>query len=232
MNIYVYSDESGVFDKKHNDIFVFGGLAFLDKNSRDIATRKYIKAERDIRYGKNYNQNTELKASVITNKEKSKLYRSLNQYYKFGVVINQKRVFDRIFESKKDKQRYLDYAYKMAVKSFFNHLIRNQIINKNDEINIFFFVDEHTTATNGRYELREGLEQELKRGKYSLDYSYWYPSVFDNLRILNLDFCNSSSKTLIRAADIIANNIYYKAKIKDNSIFDNNNHLLHIIKLP
>ena len=29
MNIYIYSDESGVFDKEHNDYFVFGGLIFL-----------------------------------------------------------------------------------------------------------------------------------------------------------------------------------------------------------
>ena len=26
MRIFIYSDESGVFDKKHNDIFVYGGL--------------------------------------------------------------------------------------------------------------------------------------------------------------------------------------------------------------
>ena len=26
MNIFVYSDESGVLDKAHNDIFAFGGL--------------------------------------------------------------------------------------------------------------------------------------------------------------------------------------------------------------
>ena len=29
MNIFVYSDESGVFDNKHNDFFVFGGLIIL-----------------------------------------------------------------------------------------------------------------------------------------------------------------------------------------------------------
>lgn len=28
MNVYVYSDESGVFDKKHNDILFLVGLLF------------------------------------------------------------------------------------------------------------------------------------------------------------------------------------------------------------
>ena len=46
MNIFVYSDESGVLDKAHNDIFVFGGIVFLSKDERDIAARKYSAAER------------------------------------------------------------------------------------------------------------------------------------------------------------------------------------------
>lgn len=49
MNIYIYSDESGVFDYLHNDIFVFGGLIFLSKEEKDIASRKYIHAESKIR---------------------------------------------------------------------------------------------------------------------------------------------------------------------------------------
>jgi len=49
LNIYVYSDESGVFDKAHNKIFVFGGLLFLSKEDKDVAVRKYIRAEKTIR---------------------------------------------------------------------------------------------------------------------------------------------------------------------------------------
>ena len=29
MNLYVYSDESGVFDCEHNDYFVFGGVILI-----------------------------------------------------------------------------------------------------------------------------------------------------------------------------------------------------------
>ena len=38
MNLFVYSDESGVFDHKHNDLFVFGGLVFLSKEDKDITS--------------------------------------------------------------------------------------------------------------------------------------------------------------------------------------------------
>ncbi|SNU06231.1 hypothetical protein SAMN06297422_10696 [Lachnospiraceae bacterium] len=45
MNIWVYSDESGVFDKTHNDYYVFAGVIYLDKEEKEIATRKYIHVE-------------------------------------------------------------------------------------------------------------------------------------------------------------------------------------------
>ena len=44
MNIFIYSDESGVFDKVHNKYFVFGGIMFLSKDERDNFNRKYINA--------------------------------------------------------------------------------------------------------------------------------------------------------------------------------------------
>lgn len=42
MNIYVYSDESGVFDKAHNDYFVFGGLILLGTEERDVQNMNII----------------------------------------------------------------------------------------------------------------------------------------------------------------------------------------------
>lgn len=207
MNIFVYTDESGVFDKAHNEIYVFGGLVFLDRQEKDICTRKYIAAEKCIR-GNKYSCNDELKACIVSNKEKSKLFRSLNQYTKFGVVIKQEYIMDRIYDSKKDKQRYLDYAYKIGLKRCFEKLISDSIININDVENIYIYADEHTTATNGCYELKEGLEQEFKNGTYNYKYVKFFPPLFPNMKSISLEFCNSEKRTLIRAADIVANKIY------------------------
>ena len=74
-------------DKAHNDIFVFGGLVFLSKDERDVAARKYSAAEKALRNSKNYKQDVELKAAIISAGEKRKLFRSLNSYYKFGVIV-------------------------------------------------------------------------------------------------------------------------------------------------
>lgn len=117
MNIFIYSDESGVFDVKHNNYYVFGGLIILGKKDKDKWANNYIAAERALRQSLNAPRNVEIKAATISNKDKMKLYRSLNTCYKFGGVVTQQKVLENIFASKKDKQRYLDYVYKMSVKN-------------------------------------------------------------------------------------------------------------------
>ena len=231
MNIYVYSDESGVFDKEHNDYFVFGGLILLGTEGKENWSRKYSSVEKTLRANKGVAADYELKATQITNKEKGKLFRSLNGCYKFGVVIREKNVLDRIYLSKKDKQRYLDYAYKIAVKRAFENLVQDGIINPDEVDRLYFYVDEHTTATNGRYELEEALEQEFKLGTYNYRYDTYYPPIFKKMKDVQLEYCNSESKLLVRAADIVANKIFYLARNeKRKELRDIQN--LNVIYLP
>lgn len=222
MNIFVYSDESGVFDVKHNKYYVYGGLIFLDKESRDRYSRKYLNVERTIRENGDYKSNSEIKASIIKNKEKNKLFKSLNDCYKFGAVIDQNRVHKKIFEDKKSKQRYLDYVYKIGLKKALKTLIDKNAIDASAVDNIYVYADEHTTATNGRYELKESLEQEFKYGTFNMNYQIHYPLIFSNLKGVQVKLCNSATKTLVRAADIVANRIYYLImNQKDFSYFPN-----------
>lgn len=231
MNIFVYSDESGVFDKVHNDVFVFGGVVFLSKDERDIWSRKYIRAEESIRKSDKIDPSIEAKAINISGKSKGKLYRSLNNVHKFGVVVKQSVVHDPIFYNKKSKQRYLDYVYKIGIKRKFEDLISKHIIDPAKVENLFFFVDEHTTATDGRYELREALEQEFKIGTYNYNYSVFYPPIFPNINAVEMKFCNSQKVTLVRAADIIANRIFFVSMHKSISDISDKNNLL-VTQLP
>ena len=154
----------------------------------------------------------------------------MNNQYRFGVIVDQQKVLDRIFASKKDKQRYQDYAYKIAVKRLFEKLIQDGIIVSEHVETLTFYVDEHTTATNGRYELREGLEQEFKNGTYNYPYSKFYPPIFPALKSVDLQYCNSSKKVLIRAADIVANKIFYLAN--QQADYTANEADLFVIRLP
>lgn len=231
MDIYIYSDESGVLDYIHNKIFVFGGVVFLNKDDRDITSRKYSAAEKILRKSENVPFNVEVKATTISNFGKGKLYRSLNSTYKFGVIVHQKLLLKNIFDNKKSKQRYLDYAYKIGIKRFFEYLINTHVIIPSDVHRLHFYVDEHTTATDGYYELRESLEQEFRFGTFNWDYNKFFPPIFPHLLDVKVNYCNSSSKVLVRAADIVANRIFYLAHGENKINFANSNNLF-VSQLP
>lgn len=219
MNIFVYSDESGVFDKVHNKYFVFGGVIFFSKEERDIAARKYLRAERTIR-DDSYDKDIELKACWIANREKGKLFRSLNSVSKFAIIVHEERVLDSVCSTKKNKQRFLDYVYKVGLKRYFQNLIYQGRLNPNEVEGLYIFADEHTTATSGIYELQEGIEQEFKHGTHNWEWSCFYPPVFTNIQHVKVEFCNSEDKTLIRAADIVANRAYYIVRSSNGGTLD------------
>lgn len=231
MELFVYSDESGVFDKVHNEIFVFGGVIFLSKKAKDIAVRKYKHVERIIRRNEHRNTLYELKATTVKPKDRNKIYRSLNNLEKFGVIIHQQRILKNIFEDKKSKQRYLDYAYKICLKRKLQCLIHNQSSDPQKVTAIHVFADEHTTATNGRYELKESLEQEFKHGTYNYNYSKFFEPLFPNLQNVEVNYCNSAKVTLVRAADITANKLYRSVLVNNEAELQKHNNF-HIIHLP
>lgn len=229
MDVFVYSDESGVFDYVHNPYYVFGGVMFLSKVDKDTCTRKYSKAEKDVRIAIGC-PDGEIKASTIPNKHKGKLFRSMNQEFRFGVIIDENKVNKTVFTEKKHKQRYLDYAYKIMFRRYLEFLIRSGIISNSDECHFHFFVDEHNTATDGKYELRESLEQELMYGTFNLNWQVFHPPVFSRKGTVELTFCNSEKVTLVRAADIIANHIYHLAHVQGDYVSQDDH--LFVIRLP
>lgn len=233
MNIFVFSDESGVFDKKknifENNFFVFSGIIFLSKSDKDNFSRQFLSAERKLRTELNKDKSIELKANILRNKHKLSLFRLTNKCYRFSAIINKSKVLPSIFENKKTRQRFLDYAFKISLKRSFEKLISKGIINPLEVENIYITVDEHTTATDGRYELREGLEAEFKIGTYNLSYNVFYPPIFPNMKVITLEFANSDKVSLIRAADIIANRIFYLVR-NDKTLPSKDN--LFITHLP
>lgn len=210
--LHIYSDESSVFDYKNNEFFIFAGLICFSTKQKKKYERMYSHVENTIRINCKYDVNKELKGSNISNKNKGKIYRSMNNWYKFCVLIKQRELRKEIFENKKHKQRYLDFAYKLVLKKCFEYLIRKKFINPDIVSDIFVNVDEHSTSTDGIYELRENLENEFKSGTFNFDWNIHYPPIFPKLRNLYLNYCDSKSKRLIRAADIISNHCYHLYK--------------------
>lgn len=215
MELIVFSDESGVLDRKNNDFFVFGGLVFTSYAEMDTATRLYANAEKYVKQIEILSENEEAKACILSNSLKGKLFRSLNRFEKFGAVVQQKRVNENIFNHKKSKQRYLDYVFKIGIKRKFMSMAENSVFKPIDVTKLTFYVDEHSTATNGRYELEQALEQEFKHGTFNFNYQIFYQPIFKNLQSVKVHFVDSKTRTLVRGADIIANRIFHHALESD-----------------
>lgn len=211
MNIFVYGDESGVFDQAHYSKFVFGGLVFLGKDERDLASRMFVSAERKI--SPSYDLSSthgELKGSILSAKHKTGLFRSLAHRRRFAFVVDLDGVNENIFGDKKTKQRYLDYVFKVGLKRMLGCCIRRGEVNPRRVESVYVRFDEHTTATNGRYELGEAMEQEFKRGTVNYKYNTFHPPLFPGMPGgVELTFKDSSRDALIRASDIIANVALY-----------------------
>ena len=229
MNLYVYSDESGVFDYVHNDYFLFGGLICFGEKEKDKIARKYAHAEKTLRECGDYQNGIELKATNISNADKGRLFRSLNNVFKFCVLIKEKEIQRKVFENKKHKQRYLDYAYKIVLKKCFAQMISKKILNPAKVERIIINADEHSTATDGRYELRENLLCEFKSGTFNYTWETFYEPIFPKIQEVAVNYCDSKSVRLVRAADIIANRFYHSANENHGSINAKNNTFVFIL---
>lgn len=220
MDLYIYSDESGVFSSRHERYFIFGGVISFGKDEKDRDTRKYAHVESMLRQEYHFGQKTELKGSRLNNAQKGKVYRSLNNTYKFCIVIDQEAIDQRIYENKKHKQRYLDFAYKMVLKKCLQLLIEHGCINPDSIKNIHVYVDEHSTATDGEYELRENLLNEFKNGTFNFEAGSYFEPILPHLGGLDVSFCDSKKIYLIRASDIIANHCYHLAKENEGKVLN------------
>lgn len=229
MNIYIFSDESGVFDYLHNDYYVFGGLICFGNSEKDSLARQYSHVEKILRDSGRYDGNLKLKASNITNADKGKLFRSLNKAFKFCVLIKQKELDKKIFENKRHKQRFLDFAYKIVLKKCFEQMIERGYLNPSNIDTIFVNVDEHTTATDGLYELRENLLNEFKFGTWNFEYDKFFNPIFKDLKDVVVNFCDSGKTRLVRAADIIANHCFYSANKNHGTIEAKTNMFVYVL---
>ena len=229
MNLYVYSDESGVFDVKHNDFFVYGGLMFFSREARDDAGRKYLHVEKTLRQNNaDLNSLKELKASLLSLRDRGRIMRSLNQLYKFAIIIREQAVLPELFTNKWDKQRYLDYAYKIGLKRFLQSMISRNLLKPGEVEQLLIHCDEHTTATSGRYGFEAGLRGELCHGTFNMSYNRFFPPLFPHSPALTVRYCASDQIVLIRAADIIANHVY-NAAVKGLPMHEDN---LFVTALP
>ena len=222
--LYVYFDESGTRDKAHNKYFVYAGILALGKNAKNEIARKQLALERVIRKEQSIPLENELKASILDLKtEKRFIKLSTEKVVRFAVVVYQDRLHEYIFNTKQDKQCYLDYALKIAIKRALLNCFKCGIYKKDDIAAMDVIVDEHSSSTNGKYNLVQTINAEFRTGVWNPQWNHGYSPVFTpSFPEIKVSYVDSASVPQIRIADITANWVYraYRDFNEDASTWD------------
>ena len=97
---------------------------------------------------------------------------------------------------------------KRIIKEKIKALISKNKINVDEDVTISLFIDNQNIATNGYYNLKGSIYEELKNGIRNFDYGMIHESIFKGDVNVNVRYCDSKIDYLIQASDILANRIF------------------------
>ena len=101
----------------------------------------------------------------------------------------------------------MDYALKLLIKQTVKGLIKENLIDSNKPVKLILNIDEQTTKTNGYYNLKDGIVEELKYGIYNYNYSTMHTPILNSSLDVSHCYQKSEKSYLIQASDLIAGTI-------------------------
>ncbi len=214
-SIYINIDDSGKLVNSEK-VSIYAGLVFLSKKEKDKFITQYRSIVKDIKCKyckKNIEKCTnnkdcpELKHNMLKAKHIRRLVNYIKKYSVLCCVINNTKVYDNIKENTASRGRFLDYSLKLLIKNTVKELIKENSINPNNSTNLIVNIDEQTTKSNGYYNLREGIFEELKFGIFNYNYSVMHkPILYGDLDV-KVSYQKSEKSFSIQAADLVAGTI-------------------------
>ena len=209
--LHFYFDDSGVLHKNAPiNRFIYAGYVFVDDKEKEEAKRKYKALNKKIR--REEGRDDEIKACNTCKRHKRALYNVLREYESLSVVVRINHLYDYILSDKKSICRYKDYILKRLIKEKAKEIISKGLIDSDVDTQILINIDEQLTASNGYYNLKESIQEELKFGIYNYDYGKMHPNVFNGDLDIVIKYCESKNDYLIQASDILANRIFSSYK--------------------
>ena len=213
--IYINIDDSGklVCTEK---VAIYAGLVFTSKLEKDKFITQYrnivqnIKCKycnKDITNCTSNKSCPELKHNMLKPKHNRQLMNYIKKYSVLCCIINNDMIYPNIKQDKASRGRYLDFALKLLVKQTIKGLIKDGIIDPNQPIKLVLNIDEQTTKSNGYYNLKDGILEELKYGIYNYNYNTIHTPIIKSSLEISVCYQKSEKSYLIQAADLIAGTI-------------------------
>ncbi len=222
--VFFFFDDSGVLHKNEpSGYFVYAGYSFFDRSELDSAKRKYINANKKLKAANNFTG--ELKAAELEVKHKRTLFNAIRSYDSLSAAVDISKVYDHILTNKRSICRFKDYVLKRCIKAKLQEAIRCGKLHKSDDVDIFIYIDEQLTATNGYYDLCDSIKEELQHEIANWDYGVVHRNVFDGEIRVFIEYCELKNNYLIQASDIIANRILVSYRDEKPKLREIPNHL-------
>lgn len=223
-------------------VAVYAGLVFTNKEEKDkfITQYKKIVSQIKCKYCNDTNsacKNScpEIKHNMLKPRDNRWMMNYIKKYSILCCVINNDRVYDRIKTDAASRGRYLDFALKLLIKATIKGLIKDTKIDPNLPVKLIINIDEQPTKSNGYYDLKRGIEEELLHGIYNYNYGIQHnPILFNSLEIA-LQYQKSDKSYLIQASDLIAGTVRRLYLDNSNDAFEFSNKINfcdYVIYLP
>lgn len=226
-NLFIYMDDSGKLNNNENSC-IFGGLFFYNSIDFNTFITKYksivkqIKCEYCTQRKENCNKDCiEIKGNMnLKDSHRRWIYNLCKNRNNFGVFIKNKEIYNEIMYDKKARGRYLDYVQKRIIKEIVLYSIKNKKIDINKKVNIYIKIDDAKTKSNGYYNLKDSIYEELVNGIINYDYSIKYKPIIKKELKLEVTHFNSKYNYGIQAADMIANYLHRQYEMFLNGEID------------
>ena len=135
-------------------------------------------------------------------------------------MINQRKVYSKIMESKSSRGRFIDYAQKRIIKEIILYSIKEEKIDPTKELELYIKIDEDSTKSNGYYNLKDSIYEELVNGISNFDYSVIRKPILKNKLKVEVVHYNSKHNYGIQASDMMANYLHHQYELKVNKEVD------------
>mgnify|MGYP004545337983 CR=1 FL=1 len=223
--IYINIDDSGKLVQSERGS-IYAGLVFTSKKEKDKFITQYRSIVQNIKC--NYcnkdnllcNDNKlcpELKHNMLKPKHTRQLMNYIKKYSVLCCIINNDKIYSNIKQNTASRGRFLDYSLKLLIKQTVKGLIKENRLNPNLPIKLVINIDEQTTKTNGYYNLKDGIIEELKYGIFNYNYGIFNTPIINSDLEVNICYQKSERSYLIQASDLVAGSVrrLYLSNIND-----------------
>lgn len=213
--IYINIDDSGKLVDTEK-VSIYAGLVFTSKKEKDKFITQYRSiieyirckyCKKDISICANNKSCPELKHNMLKSKHNRQLINYIKKYSILCCIINNDKVYSNIKSNTASRGRFLDYALKLLIKHTVRVLIKEDKINPNLPIKLIVNIDEQSTKTNGYYNLRDGIIEELKYGIFNYNYSTFHTPIVNSDLDVKVCYQKSEKSYLIQASDLVAGTV-------------------------